>query len=74
MMTSLEHMEEAIEAARLAYVSLKAAHEAPNEVCVRICLASADTHLQEVRQHLDGVRGISRTCRGCEQPSLGDNQ
>jgi collagenase-like PrtC family protease len=50
MMTSLEHMEEAIEAA----------HEAPNEVCVRICLEAADTHLQEVRQHLDGVRGTGR--------------
>jgi hypothetical protein len=60
MMTRLEHMEEAIEAARLAYVSLKAAHEAPNEVCVRVCLEAADTHLQEVRQHLAGVRGTGR--------------
>ena len=57
MTTSLEHMEEAIEAARLAYVSLKAAYHAPNEVCVRVCLEAADTNVQEVRQHLDAVAG-----------------
>jgi hypothetical protein len=56
-MTSLEHMEAAIEDARLAYVSLKAAHDAPNELCVRVCLEAAETHLAEVTQHLGAVRG-----------------
>jgi len=56
-MTSLEHMEAAVEAARLAYVSLKAAHDAPNEVCVRVCIEAAHTHLDEVREHLEEVLG-----------------
>lgn len=51
-MPILEQMEWAIESAHLAFVSLKAAHAAPDEVAVRVCMEAAQTHLCATQDRL----------------------
>lgn len=63
-MTSLEHMEEAIEAAKLMHVCLLAAHDAPNEPALRACMGAFETHCRELHDHLRPViEKLSRDSR-----------
>jgi len=54
-MTSFEHLEAAIEAAKLMHVCLLAAHDAPNEPALRACMGAFETHCRELHDHLRPV-------------------